>query len=104
MVELTLTEQSCPRGHGPWRFLCLEPAERALGAAWDQFGSAYSKMSFPASKQAEAAALVRQAHVIAHALIVTSMAKTYPAHHAARVRARRATQQFWYSRYYRDLV
>ena len=70
-------------GHGPKRFRCLEDREHKWSKAWDRFGSDISRISFPGSQQAEAAAVVRDAHAIAQALDTASRAKTSSAHAAA---------------------
>lgn len=74
-------------GRGPRAYRCLEPQERTWAAAFDRFGSDISGISFSASQQAAAAALIRDSHAMANDLRAASRAKTRSAHDTAFVKA-----------------
>ena len=66
---------------------CLQTSELALSQAFDDFGSSVSRVTFSGSQAELAAALVRQAHVVAGVLLDAGVAPTDGANQRAFLRA-----------------
>jgi len=68
-------------------YRCLEPKERKWAAAFDRFGSDLSGISFSASQQAAAAALMQDSYAVSRALLAASSATTLTVHSRAFLKA-----------------